>query len=131
VRYCGNYSAHLATAHRGAPDRGRTDNEKMGYGHRAGRVQSQISRQVRNATRRLKELERIRAPEPPPPLRFAAGELAACSEEGPLPLVSLIEVRVQVGSRQPAWRCRRATGCCSRYAPDGCRPRARAYAGAD
>ena len=123
VRYGGNYTAYLAekraererwerryaeeqeelealresagvTAHRVAPDRGRTDNEKMGYGHRAGRVQSQISRRVRNATRRLAELERTRVAEPPRPLRFAAGELAAHSEEGARPLVSLQGVRV-------------------------------------
>ncbi|ALO99075.1 Putative antibiotic ABC transporter ATP-binding protein [Streptomyces hygroscopicus subsp. limoneus] len=123
VRYGSNYSAYLAhkraererwkrryaeeqeeleelrqsagvTAHRVAPDRGRTDNEKMGYGHRAGRVQNQISRRVRNATRRLEELERTQVAEPPRPLRFAAGELAARAEEGPQPLVALRDVRV-------------------------------------
>ncbi|MFF8908881.1 ABC-F family ATP-binding cassette domain-containing protein [Streptomyces olivaceoviridis] len=123
VRYGGNYSAYLAekraererwerryaeeqeeleelrqsagvTAHRVAPDRGRTDNEKMGYGHRAGRVQNQISRRVRNAARRLEELERTQVAEPPRPLRFAAGELAARTEEGPQPLVALRDVRV-------------------------------------
>ncbi|MGW3461334.1 ABC-F family ATP-binding cassette domain-containing protein, partial [Streptomyces olivaceoviridis] len=123
VRYGGNYSAYLAekraererwerryaeeqeeleelrqsagvTAHRVAPDRGRTDNEKMGYGHRAGRVQNQISRRVRNATRRLEELERTQVAEPPRPLRFAAGELAARAEEAPQPLVALRDVRV-------------------------------------
>ncbi|MFI6488847.1 ABC-F family ATP-binding cassette domain-containing protein [Streptomyces sp. NPDC050564] len=123
VRYGGNYSTYLSqkraererwerryaeerkeleelrqsagvTAHRVAPDRGRTDNEKMGYGHRAGRVQNQISRRVRNATRRLEELERTKVAEPPRPLRFAAGELAARTEEGPRPLVSLHDVRV-------------------------------------
>ncbi|MGW6647482.1 ABC-F family ATP-binding cassette domain-containing protein [Streptomyces iakyrus] len=123
VRYGGNYSAYLGekraererwerryaeereeleelrhsagvTARRVAPDRGPRDNEKMGYGHRAGRVQSQISRRVRNATRRLEELERTRVAEPPRPLRFAAGELAARAEEGPCPLVSLRDVRV-------------------------------------
>ncbi|GHE25499.1 ABC transporter ATP-binding protein [Kitasatospora indigofera] len=65
-----------ATAHRVAPDRGRTDNEKMGYGHRAGRVQQQISRRVRNATRRLAELERDGVRRPPAPLRFAPDALA-------------------------------------------------------
>lgn len=123
VRYGGNYSAYLSqkhaererwerryaeeqqeleelrqsagvTAHRVAPDRGRTDNEKMGYGHRAGRVQSQISRRVRNATRRLEELERTQVAEPPRPLRFAAGELTARAEEDPQPLVSLRDVWV-------------------------------------
>ncbi|GGR57406.1 MULTISPECIES: ABC-F family ATP-binding cassette domain-containing protein [Streptomyces] len=82
------------TAHRVAPDRGRTDNEKMGYGHRAGRVQNQISRRVRDATRRLEELERARVAEPPRPLRFAAGDLAVRVEEGPQPLVALRNVRV-------------------------------------
>ncbi|MFE4518390.1 ABC-F family ATP-binding cassette domain-containing protein [Kitasatospora sp. NPDC056783] len=146
VRYGGDYSAYLGerraererwerryaeeqqesarlrqsagvTAHRVAPDRGRRDNEKMGYGHRAGRVQSQVSRRVRDATRRLEELERTRVPEPPRPLRFAVGALAsdACTSdvdtpgvgtsdidtpgvdtprEAPQPLVSLRDVRV-------------------------------------
>ncbi|MFD8223173.1 ABC-F family ATP-binding cassette domain-containing protein [Streptomyces massasporeus] len=123
VRYGGDYSAYLGekraerqrwerryteeqeelaelrhsagvTARRVAPDRGPRDNEKMGYGHRAGRVQSQISRRVRNATRRLEELERAQVAAPPRPLRFAAGELAAQVEEGERPLVSLREVRV-------------------------------------
>ncbi|MFF8394943.1 ABC-F family ATP-binding cassette domain-containing protein [Streptomyces sp. NPDC016172] len=123
VRYGGNYSAYLGekraererwerryaeeqqeleelrhsagvTARRVAPDRGPRDNEKMGYGHRAGRVQSQISRRVRNATRRLEELERTQVAEPPRPLRFAAGDLAARAEEGQRPLVSLRDVRV-------------------------------------
>ncbi|SEE59016.1 ABC-F family ATP-binding cassette domain-containing protein [Streptomyces sp. TLI_105] len=123
VRFGGNYSAYLSakhaererwerryaeeqqeleelrrsagvTAHRLAPDRGRTDNEKMGYGHRAGRVQNQISRRVRNAARRLEELERAQVAEPPRPLRFAAGDLAARASEGPQPLVALHGVRV-------------------------------------
>ncbi|GAA2217263.1 ABC-F family ATP-binding cassette domain-containing protein [Streptomyces nogalater] len=123
VRYGGNYTAYLGekraergrwerryaeeqqelaelrqaagvTAHRVAPDRGRTDNEKMGYGHRAGRVQNQISRRVRDATRRLEELERAQVAEPPRPLRFTAGEPAARVEEGPQPLVALRDVRV-------------------------------------
>ncbi|WP_020120276.1 ABC-F family ATP-binding cassette domain-containing protein [Streptomyces canus] len=123
VRYGGNYSAYLSqkraererwerryaeeqeelaelrqtagvTAHRVAPDRGRTDNEKMGYGHRAGRVQNQISRRVRNATRRLEGLERTQVAEPPRPLRFAAGDMAAQSEEDSGPLLLLHGIRV-------------------------------------
>ncbi|MET8687115.1 ABC-F family ATP-binding cassette domain-containing protein [Streptomyces sp. NPDC004732] len=106
VRYGGNYTAYVSakraererweqryaeeqaelaelrhaagvTAHRVAPDRGPRDNEKMGYGHRAGRVQSQISRRVRNAARRLDELERVQVAAPPRPLRFAAEALAS------------------------------------------------------
>ncbi|MGW2228493.1 ABC-F family ATP-binding cassette domain-containing protein [Streptomyces formicae] len=129
VRHGGNYSSYLAekhaererwerryadeqqeldelrrsagvTARRVAPDRGPRDSEKMGYGHRAGRVQSQISRRVRNATRRLDELERAQVAEPPRPLRFAAAALTAAAEvdqeeaEGTRPLVSLRDVRV-------------------------------------
>ncbi|MGD1222184.1 ABC-F family ATP-binding cassette domain-containing protein [Streptomyces krungchingensis] len=123
VRYGGNYSAYLSerqaerqrwerryaeeqeeledlresvgvTAHRVAPDRGRVDNEKMGYGHRGGRVQHSISRRVRNATRRLEELERTQVTEPPRPLRFAARELARHTEEKTEPLVALRDVRV-------------------------------------
>ncbi|MFG3532657.1 ABC-F family ATP-binding cassette domain-containing protein [Streptomyces sp. NPDC047917] len=106
VRYGGNYSAYLdekraererwerryaeeqeelsalrhsagVTAHLVAPDRERRDNEKMGYGHRAGRVQSQISRRVRNATRRLDGLEHRQTGEPPQPLRFHGTALTA------------------------------------------------------
>ncbi|WP_141726666.1 ATP-binding cassette domain-containing protein, partial [Actinacidiphila rubida] len=82
------------TAHRVAPDRGPRDNEKMGYGHRAGRVQQQISRRVRDAARRLAELERARVGEPPRPLRFMAAGLAARTEEGERPLVSVRGLRV-------------------------------------
>ncbi|WP_032916753.1 ABC-F family ATP-binding cassette domain-containing protein [Streptomyces rimosus] len=110
VRFGGNYSAYQAhkhaererwehryaeeqeeleelrrsagvTAHRVAPDRGRRDNEKMGYGHRAGRVQQQISRRVRNATRRLEELERTQVGEPPQPLRLHVAAVAAVAVE--------------------------------------------------
>ncbi|MFF4341984.1 ABC-F family ATP-binding cassette domain-containing protein [Kitasatospora sp. NPDC001540] len=87
------------TAHRVAPDRGRTDNEKMGYGHRAGRVQQQVSRRVRDASRRLAELERARVPAPPVPLRFAPPALVAggdpdAPEAGSGPLLALAGVGV-------------------------------------
>ncbi|WP_225823961.1 ABC-F family ATP-binding cassette domain-containing protein [Streptomyces naphthomycinicus] len=117
VRYGGNYSAYRTekrkererwerrwaeeqeelvalrvsagvVAHRVAPDRGPRDNEKMGYGHRAGRVQNQISRRVRDATRRLEDLERDQVGEPPRPLRFRSTGLAVRAE-GDGPLVSL------------------------------------------
>ncbi|GLX94769.1 ABC-F family ATP-binding cassette domain-containing protein [Herbidospora sp. NBRC 101105] len=108
VRYGGNYSAYQAekraerqrwerrfaeeqqelaelrrsaavTAHQVAPGRVKRDNEKMGYGHTSGRVQNQISRRVRDATRRLEERERAQVPEPPQPLRFHATALTADS----------------------------------------------------
>ncbi|MFJ8791928.1 ABC-F family ATP-binding cassette domain-containing protein [Streptomyces sp. NPDC102462] len=121
VRYGGGYTAYLAekhaerdrwerryaeeqeeltalrrsagvTARRVAPDRGRSDNEKMGYGHRGGRVQSQISRRVRNAARRLEERERTQVAQPPRPLRFGPQALADESARGTV--VSLRDVRV-------------------------------------
>ncbi|TYB50784.1 ABC-F family ATP-binding cassette domain-containing protein [Nonomuraea sp. PA05] len=95
------------TARNVALDGLRRDNEKMGYGHRAGRVQQQISRRVRNAARRLAELEREQVPAPPPPLRFhprpltATGgddgdprSLTATTGEGGEPLLSLRDVRI-------------------------------------
>jgi macrolide transport system ATP-binding/permease protein len=77
-------------AGRVAPNRTMRDSDKMGYGVRANRVQSQISRRVRNATRRLEELERRAVPAPPRPLSFAAPSLTQPAEE----LVSLREIRV-------------------------------------
>ena len=59
------------TAHQVAPGRRTRDSEKMGYGHTGGRVQHQISRRVRNAARRLEDLERTQVRKPPAPLRFA------------------------------------------------------------
>ncbi|MGW2343949.1 ABC-F family ATP-binding cassette domain-containing protein [Streptomyces sp. NPDC001661] len=84
------------SARRVAPDRAPRDNEKMGYGVRANRVQSQISRRVRNATRRLEELERTQVAAPPPPLRFRPDRLADMSSDDTTdePLVSLRAIRV-------------------------------------
>ncbi|GAA3837656.1 ABC-F family ATP-binding cassette domain-containing protein [Amycolatopsis tucumanensis] len=80
------------TTHRVAPNRAPRDSEKMGYGHRAGRVQNSISRRVRNAARRLAELERTQVHAPPPPLRFRPDALAGEAPEEVL--VSLRDVHV-------------------------------------
>ncbi|HUQ61480.1 ABC-F family ATP-binding cassette domain-containing protein [Lentzea sp.] len=76
-------------AGRVAPNRAMRDSDKMGYGVRANRVQSQISRRVRNATRRLEDLERRAVPAPPRPLGFSAPLTTSAGE-----LVSLRRVRV-------------------------------------
>ncbi|KOX23935.1 antibiotic ABC transporter ATP-binding protein [Saccharothrix sp. NRRL B-16348] len=129
VRYGGNYTAYLAekraqrvrwqerwaaeqaelaalrdalgvTTHKVAPNRAPRDNEKMGYGHRAGRVQNQIARRVRNTTRRLEELARRQVPAPPRPLSFVPDTLVDAvvdpvAEQAPDDvLVSLRDVRV-------------------------------------
>ncbi|MER7334011.1 MULTISPECIES: ABC-F family ATP-binding cassette domain-containing protein [unclassified Micromonospora] len=82
------------TAHEVAPGRDRRDNEKMGYGHTAGRVQNQIARRVRAASRRLDDLERTAIPAPPEPLRFRAAALAAATATADGMLVSLRDVRI-------------------------------------
>ena len=121
ARYGGNYTAYLAekraererwqrrfaeeqeelaglrravavTARQVAPGRPPRDHEKMGYDHAGGRVQSQISRRVRNAARRLAELEHAQVRKPPEPLRLRATALAAGATGGIL--VSLRHLRV-------------------------------------
>jgi macrolide transport system ATP-binding/permease protein len=87
--------AVAVTARGVAHDRPPRDNEKMGYGHRGGRVQSQISRRVRDAARRLDELERDQVRKPPAPLRFRAPVLTA-----PAPGTQVVTLRdVQVPGR--------------------------------
>ncbi|MEU4473565.1 ABC-F family ATP-binding cassette domain-containing protein [Micromonospora sp. NPDC023888] len=68
--------AAAVTGQQVAHGRGPRDSEKMGYGHTAGRVQNQIRRRVRDATRRLATLEREQVPAPPEPLRFHAPVIA-------------------------------------------------------
>ncbi|MEU3653514.1 ABC-F family ATP-binding cassette domain-containing protein [Streptomyces sp. NPDC032161] len=84
------------TARLVAPNRERRDNEKMMYGLRGDRVQGQISRRVRNAARRLEELERGQVGEPPRPLRFHVTALAQgpTDDDAPGDLVSLRDVRL-------------------------------------
>jgi macrolide transport system ATP-binding/permease protein len=83
--------AVAVTAHQVAHNRPKRDNEKMNYGRTTGRVEQQISRRVRNATRRLDTLDREQVSKPPPPLRFRPTALAAASEGL---LVSLRDVHV-------------------------------------
>jgi macrolide transport system ATP-binding/permease protein len=80
------------TAHQVAPGRAKRDNEKMGYGHTTGRVQNQVSRRVRNAARRLDELERDQVRKPPEPLWLRTNALATTAAGGTL--VSVRELRV-------------------------------------
>jgi macrolide transport system ATP-binding/permease protein len=60
------------TARRVAPARVSRDRDKMQYGYHGGRVEKQLSRRVRNAERRLADLERDQVPAPPVPLSFGA-----------------------------------------------------------
>lgn len=94
-------------AGRVAPNRAMRDNDKMGYGVRANRVQSQISRRVRNATRRLEELERRSVPAPRgrcgshrTPWRRPARSWCRCDRSG-----------CPDGSRSTSSTCATATDC--------------------
>ncbi|WP_007027390.1 ATP-binding cassette domain-containing protein, partial [Saccharomonospora iraqiensis] len=60
------------SAHEINHNRPMRDNAKMAHDYRGARVQRQVSRRVRDARRRLAELERTRVPKPPSPLRFRA-----------------------------------------------------------
>jgi len=80
------------TAREVAPHRAPRDGNKIAYDRHGGRVEAQVSRRVRNARRRLDELDRTQVRKPPPPLRFA-GALASGGGSGGL-AVSLREVRV-------------------------------------
>ena len=81
------------TAHQVAPGRLKRDNEKMGFGHTAGRVQNQISRRIRSSAARLETLERNQVPRPPDPLRFDA-PLTSPAAERTEPLISLRDIDI-------------------------------------
>lgn len=87
LRYAAGVSAYEV-----APNHVKRDNEKMGYGHAGGRVQNQIARRVRSATRRLDKLERDQIEQPPQPLRFSPGMFTTQSADELL--LSLRQVRV-------------------------------------
>jgi hypothetical protein len=101
------------TAHEVAPGRARRDNEKMGYGHTAGRVQNQISRRVRQAVcprsnqRRSSASWRFRPgrSDPSSASRSATAPMAACEEHETLDRV--LDAVETAPSTAPPWRPRR------------------------
>ncbi|HXV94594.1 MAG TPA: ABC-F family ATP-binding cassette domain-containing protein [Pseudonocardia sp.] len=82
--------AVAVTSRRVAHDRAPRDNARMLYDYRAGRVQKEVSRRVRNAERRLAELTREQVPPPPRPLRFTA----TLGAPGTAPAAALRGIRV-------------------------------------
>ena len=70
------------TSRQVAHGRAPRDSEKMGYGHTAGRVQQQVSRRVRDASRRLDELARDQVRKPPSPLHFHVPAVVVAGPEG-------------------------------------------------
>jgi macrolide transport system ATP-binding/permease protein len=76
--------AVAVTAHQVGYGRPPKDKNKMSYGMIGNRVEQQVSRRVRNATRRLHELERDQVRKPPEPLRFRVSTLATGEAGGAL-----------------------------------------------
>jgi macrolide transport system ATP-binding/permease protein len=64
--------AVATTARQVSHNRPPRDRDKAGYDYHGGRVQTQVSRRVRNARRRLDELDRTQVRKPPAPLQFRA-----------------------------------------------------------
>lgn len=79
------------TARDVAPNRGARDNDKFIHAFKGARVQQQVSRRVRDAQRRLDELQRDQVRKPPPPLRFTG---AFSAETGAGPVLSVHDVRL-------------------------------------
>lgn len=71
-----------STDHRVGQSRPMKDRNKMAYGRAGDRVQHQVSSRVRNARRRLAELERDPVRKPPEPLSFTAPLTEAATTEG-------------------------------------------------
>ncbi|MBC7459728.1 MAG: ABC-F family ATP-binding cassette domain-containing protein [Thermoleophilia bacterium] len=67
--------------------------EKMGAGHRAGRVDKSVARRVRNARRRHEALERNLIAQPPTPLKFRASLGRSAEHDQALLRVTDIELR--------------------------------------
>ena len=65
-----------------APGRAMTDRNKMAYGLQGDRVLQQVSRRVRDARRRLDDLEGTPTPRPPRELRFRGTLTAAVRGDG-------------------------------------------------
>jgi len=86
-------TAVRTTARQVAHHRAPRDRNKVAYDRHGGRVESQVSRRVRDARRRLEELTRTQVAKPPAPLRFA-GTLTAEERDPDGPAVSLRGVRV-------------------------------------
>jgi macrolide transport system ATP-binding/permease protein len=70
------------TARTLAPGRAMADRNKMAYGRAGDRVEQQVSRRVRDARRRLDELEAAPVPRPPRELRFRGTLTAAGLRDG-------------------------------------------------
>jgi len=80
------------TARQVAPGRPMGNTSKMHYDFKGARVQKQVSRRVRNARRRLDELERNQVRKPPPVLAFTGALTGAAADAGTVLTARALEV---------------------------------------
>jgi len=90
------------TARKVSHSRDATDNNKMAYGRRGDRVQSQVSRRVRNVQQRIDTLSATQVRRPPRPLVFTPSSYGMAAEGGRGVVMSLRDVvvpgRLEIGS---------------------------------
>ena len=82
------------TARKVSHSRDATDNNKMAYGRRGDRVQSQVSRRVRNVQQRIDTLSAAQVRRPPRPLVFSPSSYGMAAEGGRGVVMSLRDVVV-------------------------------------
>lgn len=82
------------TARKVSHSRDATDNNKMAYGRRGDRVQSQVSRRVRNVQQRIDTLSAAQVRRPPRPLVFSPSSYGMAAEGGRGVVLSLRDVVV-------------------------------------
>lgn len=82
------------TARKVSHSRDATDNNKMAYGRRGDRVQSQVSRRVRNVQQRIDTLSAAQVRRPPRPLVFRPSSYGMAAEGGRGVVMSLRDVVV-------------------------------------
>ncbi len=82
-------TVHVTARALGNPDRRVRDNDKTVRNFKAASVEVAVSRRVRDAERRLAELEAAQVAPPPEPLRFAGLPPGAAALETAEPLVAL------------------------------------------
>jgi macrolide transport system ATP-binding/permease protein len=82
------------TARSVAPGRGPRDNDKFIHAFKGANVDRQVSRRVRNAEGRLRDLQAGRVDEPPPLLAFAGIPSGSHLLDGDEPLLTVEQARV-------------------------------------
>lgn len=87
-------SSVATTARNVSHGRDMKDRNKMAYGGRGDRVESQVSRRVRNAQQRLDTLDQTQVRKPPRPLSFRASSYGLAASGGADVAISLRDVVV-------------------------------------